>query len=124
MVPLWTPWPLDHLATTMSCIHYKFAAKLAYDRVIFSGLNICLRDLKRQIMAREKLKAATSDLQISNAQTGAGAWGAARGLGDPPWWPRPAGAMLGSLRVAPGGPSPAGAHVVGVGSTRRDAGRG
>ncbi|XP_074442887.1 E3 ubiquitin-protein ligase RBBP6-like [Larus michahellis] len=55
----------------MSCIHYKFAAKLAYDRVIFSGLNICLQDLKRQIMAREKLKAATSDLQISNAQTGA-----------------------------------------------------
>ncbi|XP_074442881.1 E3 ubiquitin-protein ligase RBBP6-like [Larus michahellis] len=55
----------------MSCVHYKFAAKLAYDRVIFSGLNICLRDLKHQIMAREKLKAATSDLQISNAQTGA-----------------------------------------------------
>ncbi|KAM6334141.1 E3 ubiquitin-protein ligase RBBP6-like, partial [Alca torda] len=55
----------------MSCVHYKFASKLAYDTVIFNGLNICLRDLKRQIMAREKLKAAVSDLQISNAQTGA-----------------------------------------------------
>ncbi|KAM6367545.1 E3 ubiquitin-protein ligase RBBP6-like [Alca torda] len=55
----------------MSCVHYKFASKLVYDTVIFNGLNICLRDLKRQIMAREKLKAAVSDLQISNAQTGA-----------------------------------------------------
>ncbi|XP_010084529.1 PREDICTED: E3 ubiquitin-protein ligase RBBP6-like, partial [Pterocles gutturalis] len=53
----------------MLCVHYKFASKLNYDTVTFTGLHISLRDLKRQIMAREKLKAANCDLQITNAQT-------------------------------------------------------
>ncbi|KAJ7305937.1 hypothetical protein JRQ81_010303 [Phrynocephalus forsythii] len=53
----------------MSCVHYKFSAKLNYDTVTFDGLHISLCDLKRQIMGREKLKAADSDLQITNAQT-------------------------------------------------------
>uniref|UniRef100_A0A8V0Z3R4 RB binding protein 6, ubiquitin ligase n=1 Tax=Gallus gallus TaxID=9031 RepID=A0A8V0Z3R4_CHICK len=53
----------------MSCVHYKFSSKLNYDTVTFDGLHISLCDLKRQIMAREKLKAADCDLQITNAQT-------------------------------------------------------
>ncbi|KAM6032620.1 LOW QUALITY PROTEIN: E3 ubiquitin-protein ligase RBBP6-like [Theristicus caerulescens] len=53
----------------MSCIHYKFFSKLDYDTITFKGLHIALRDLKRQIMAREKLKAANCDLEISNAQS-------------------------------------------------------
>ncbi|XP_061863802.1 E3 ubiquitin-protein ligase RBBP6-like [Colius striatus] len=53
----------------MSCVHYKFFSKLTYAAVTFDGLHISLRDLKREIMCREKLKAASSDLQISNAQT-------------------------------------------------------
>ncbi|XP_075580803.1 E3 ubiquitin-protein ligase RBBP6-like [Pelecanus crispus] len=53
----------------MSCVHYKFSSQLSYDTVTFSGLHIPLCDLKRQIMGREKLKAANCDLQISNAQT-------------------------------------------------------
>ncbi|XP_075580792.1 E3 ubiquitin-protein ligase RBBP6-like [Pelecanus crispus] len=53
----------------MSCVHYKFSSKLSYDTVTFSSLHIPLCDLKRQIMGREKLKAANCDLQISNAQT-------------------------------------------------------
>ena len=63
----------------MSCIHYKFFSKLNYDTVTFNGLHISLCDLKRQIMGREKLKAANCDLQISNAQTqeGGSGWG---------WW--------------------------------------
>ncbi|XP_042645041.1 E3 ubiquitin-protein ligase RBBP6-like [Tyto alba] len=53
----------------MACIHYKFASKLHYDALTFSGPHISLRDLRRQIMAREKLKAANCHLQISNAQS-------------------------------------------------------
>ncbi|XP_075581379.1 E3 ubiquitin-protein ligase RBBP6-like [Pelecanus crispus] len=53
----------------MSCVHYKFSSKLSYDTVTFSDLHIPLCDLKRQIMGREKLKAANCDLQISDAQT-------------------------------------------------------
>lgn len=53
----------------MSCVHYKFSSKLNYDTVTFDGLHISLCDLKKQIMGREKLKAADSDLQITNAQT-------------------------------------------------------
>ncbi|XP_029814232.1 E3 ubiquitin-protein ligase RBBP6-like isoform X4 [Manacus vitellinus] len=53
----------------MSCVHYKFSSKLNYDTVTFDGLHISLSDLKRQIMGREKLKAADCDLQITNAQT-------------------------------------------------------
>lgn len=59
----------------MSCVHYKFSSKLNYDTVTFDGLHISLSDLKRQIMGREKLKAADCDLQITNAQTKEGAWG-------------------------------------------------
>ena len=73
----------QHLAPTMSCVHYKFSSALKYDTVSFNGLHISLRDLKRQIMGREKLKAANCDLQITNAQSKEGAWGWwARGLGD------------------------------------------
>ncbi|XP_054693190.1 E3 ubiquitin-protein ligase RBBP6-like [Grus americana] len=53
----------------MSCVHYKFSSKLNYDTVTFNGFHICLRDLKRQIFIREKLKPANCDLQITNAQT-------------------------------------------------------
>ncbi|XP_075616716.1 E3 ubiquitin-protein ligase RBBP6-like [Balearica regulorum gibbericeps] len=53
----------------MSCVHYKFSSKLNYATVTFNGLHISLRDLKRQIFGREKLKPANCDLQISNAQT-------------------------------------------------------
>ncbi|XP_075030871.1 E3 ubiquitin-protein ligase RBBP6-like [Calonectris borealis] len=37
--------------------------------VTFNGLHISLCDLKHQIMGREELKAASCDLQITNAQT-------------------------------------------------------
>lgn len=63
----------------MSCIHYKFASRLRHDVVIFQGQEISLRDLRRQIMGREKLKAAHCDLRISNAQTEEGAFGSGRG---------------------------------------------
>ncbi|XP_072705303.1 E3 ubiquitin-protein ligase RBBP6-like [Ciconia boyciana] len=53
----------------MSCVHYKFSSKLNYDTVTFNGLHISLYDLKRQIISREKLKAANCALQITNAQT-------------------------------------------------------
>ncbi|KAM8995939.1 E3 ubiquitin-protein ligase RBBP6-like isoform 3-T3 [Ara ararauna] len=53
----------------MSCIHYKFFSKLNYGTVTFSGLDISLCHLKCKIMRQEKLKAANSDLQISDAQT-------------------------------------------------------
>ncbi|XP_074710633.1 E3 ubiquitin-protein ligase RBBP6-like isoform X1 [Strix uralensis] len=52
------------------CVHYKFFSLLQYDTVTFSGLNISLGDLKRQIMGRHKLKVTNCELQISNAQTG------------------------------------------------------
>lgn len=61
-------------ARTMSCVHYKFSSKLNYDTLTFDGLHISLCDLKRQIMGREKLKAADCDLQITNAQTKEGGW--------------------------------------------------
>ncbi|XP_074677612.1 E3 ubiquitin-protein ligase RBBP6-like [Strix aluco] len=53
----------------MPCVHYKFSSLLHYDTVTFSGLNITLGDLKRQIMGRQKLKVANCELQIMNAQT-------------------------------------------------------
>lgn len=69
----------------MSCVHYKFSSKLNYDTVTFNGFHICLRDLKRQIFGREKLKPANCDLQITNAQTREGVWGQrAWGLKDHP----------------------------------------
>lgn len=63
------PIQLVYTGFTMSCVHYKFSSKLNYDTVTFDGLHITLSDLKRQIMGREKLKAADCDLQITNAQT-------------------------------------------------------
>ncbi|XP_040918545.1 E3 ubiquitin-protein ligase RBBP6 isoform X2 [Toxotes jaculatrix] len=53
----------------MTHVHYKFSSKLSYDTVVFDGPHITLRDLKRQIMVREKLRAGDCDLQITNAQT-------------------------------------------------------
>ncbi|XP_008315051.1 E3 ubiquitin-protein ligase RBBP6-like [Cynoglossus semilaevis] len=53
----------------MSCVHYKFSSKLDYNTVTFDGLHITLNELKKQIMARERLKATDCDLQITNAQT-------------------------------------------------------
>ncbi|CAL8305398.1 unnamed protein product [Merluccius merluccius] len=53
----------------MAHVHYKFSSKLKYDTMVFDGLHITLRDLKRQIMDREKLRAGDCDLQITNAQT-------------------------------------------------------
>ena len=41
----------------------------------FNGLHISLCDLKRQIMGCEKLKVASCDLHITNAQTKEGARG-------------------------------------------------
>lgn len=68
----------------MSCVHYKFSSKLNYDTVTFDGLHISLCDLKKQIMGREKLKAADCDLQITNAQTKEGKEGP---LGSAGGWP-------------------------------------
>uniref|UniRef100_A0AAQ6IVD1 DWNN domain-containing protein n=2 Tax=Anabas testudineus TaxID=64144 RepID=A0AAQ6IVD1_ANATE len=53
----------------MTHVHYKFSSKLSYDTVVFDGPHVTLRDLKRQIMGREKLRAADCDLQITNAQS-------------------------------------------------------
>ncbi|KAF7223498.1 transcript variant X3 [Nothobranchius furzeri] len=53
----------------MSCVHYKFSSILDYNTVTFDGLHITLGELKKQIMARERLKATDCDLQITNAQT-------------------------------------------------------
>lgn len=53
----------------MTHVHYKFSSKLSYDTVVFDGPHITLRDLKRQIMGREKLRAGDCDLLITNAQT-------------------------------------------------------
>ncbi|XP_009862920.1 PREDICTED: E3 ubiquitin-protein ligase RBBP6-like, partial [Apaloderma vittatum] len=52
----------------MSCVRYKFSSKLSGNTVTFHGSHISLGDLKHQIMSREKLKATSCDLQISNAQ--------------------------------------------------------
>ncbi|XP_049924463.1 E3 ubiquitin-protein ligase RBBP6-like isoform X3 [Epinephelus moara] len=53
----------------MTHVHYKFSSKLSYDTVVFDGPHITLRDLKRQIMGREKLRAGDCDLQITDAQS-------------------------------------------------------
>ena len=53
----------------MSCVYYKFSSKLTSDIIKFDGLHISLCNLKKQIMWREKLKAANSDLQIINPDT-------------------------------------------------------
>ncbi|KAL6074144.1 hypothetical protein STEG23_025627 [Scotinomys teguina] len=45
-------------------------ANVQYDTIIFDGLHISLCNLRKQIMEREKLKAANSHLQIFNADTG------------------------------------------------------
>ncbi|XP_068605655.1 E3 ubiquitin-protein ligase RBBP6-like [Brachionichthys hirsutus] len=53
----------------MAHIHYKFSSKLSSDTAVFADPRITLLELKRQIMRREKLRAADCDLQITNAQT-------------------------------------------------------
>lgn len=53
----------------MPHIHYKFSSKLSSDTVIFDGPHITLKELKRQIMDREKLRSGDCDLQVTNAQT-------------------------------------------------------
>ncbi|XP_029914386.1 E3 ubiquitin-protein ligase RBBP6-like isoform X2 [Myripristis murdjan] len=53
----------------MAHVHYKFSSKLKSDTVVFDGLYITLKELKRQIMGREKLRAGDCDLQITNSQT-------------------------------------------------------
>uniref|UniRef100_A0A3Q3RP63 Uncharacterized protein n=1 Tax=Mastacembelus armatus TaxID=205130 RepID=A0A3Q3RP63_9TELE len=53
----------------MTHVHYKFSSKLSYDTVVFDGPYITLKDLKRKIMGREKLRAGDCGLQITNAQS-------------------------------------------------------
>ncbi|KAJ3601353.1 hypothetical protein NHX12_032324 [Muraenolepis orangiensis] len=53
----------------MAHVHYKFSSILKYDTMVFDGLHVPLRELKRHIMDREKLRAGDCDLQITNAQT-------------------------------------------------------
>ncbi|KAG7489602.1 E3 ubiquitin-protein ligase RBBP6-like isoform X1 [Solea senegalensis] len=54
----------------MSSVHYKFSSKLDEKIVTFDGLHITLKELKRQIMSQERLKATNCNLQIRDAQTG------------------------------------------------------
>ncbi|XP_062263659.1 E3 ubiquitin-protein ligase RBBP6-like isoform X2 [Platichthys flesus] len=53
----------------MTHVHYKFSSRLSYDTAVFDGPHITLRDLKKQIMARERLRSGDCDLQITNAQS-------------------------------------------------------
>jgi E3 ubiquitin-protein ligase RBBP6 len=53
----------------MACIHFKFKNSLDYDSITFDGLHIALKDLKRMIMSRKKLRDTDDDLQIINAIT-------------------------------------------------------
>ncbi|XP_009071696.1 PREDICTED: E3 ubiquitin-protein ligase RBBP6-like, partial [Acanthisitta chloris] len=53
----------------MSAVHYKFASQPNSKVVTFQGPSISLGDLKRQIMAQERLKEVNSDLQILKADT-------------------------------------------------------
>lgn len=53
----------------MTHIHYKFSSKLSSNTVIFDGPHITLRELKKLIMGKEKLRSGDCDLQITNAQT-------------------------------------------------------
>lgn len=53
----------------MTHIHYKFSSKLSSDTVVFDGPHVTLRELKRLIMGREKLRSGDCDLQVTNAQT-------------------------------------------------------
>lgn len=102
----------------MSCVHYKFSSKLNYDTVTFDGLHISLCDLKRQIMGREKLKAADCDLQITNAQTKEGKCGR-RGRR----WHRAAPLRPALCDSSPRSVSQPGAHPAGLrGSERANGG--
>ncbi|XP_034047271.1 E3 ubiquitin-protein ligase RBBP6-like [Thalassophryne amazonica] len=47
-------------------VHYKFSFKRDHDTVVLDQPNITLKELKKQIMCKEKLK--TGDLQITDAQ--------------------------------------------------------
>ncbi|KAF4111828.1 hypothetical protein G5714_006633 [Onychostoma macrolepis] len=50
----------------MPCVHYKFRSKLSHDTILFEGVHITVRELKQQIMRRERLKLC--DLKISSEQ--------------------------------------------------------
>lgn len=69
----------------MSGVHYKFSSKLSYDVVTFHGHSISVGDLKRQIMARERLKVANCDLRILKAETSEGEWGSGPGATQGQW---------------------------------------
>ena len=54
-------------------VHYKFKSSKDYDTITFLGSHISVGDLKRSIIAKQKLGKATDiDLKITNAQTGEG----------------------------------------------------
>ncbi|CAG02696.1 unnamed protein product [Tetraodon nigroviridis] len=56
----------------MAHIHYKFASKRSSDTVVFDGPHMTLKELKRLIMEKEKLRSGDCDLRITNAQTNEG----------------------------------------------------
>ncbi|KAE9416285.1 hypothetical protein Angca_009895 [Angiostrongylus cantonensis] len=53
----------------MSSIHYKFRATLEYKTLQFDGLHITGADLKKEICAKEGIKAEAFDLLLQNAHT-------------------------------------------------------
>ncbi|KAK3583584.1 hypothetical protein CHS0354_039402 [Potamilus streckersoni] len=53
----------------MSVIHFKFKNSLDYDSITFDGLHLSLKDLKKCIIQKKRLKSEEVDLQVINAQT-------------------------------------------------------
>ncbi|CAN9505200.1 unnamed protein product [Ophioblennius macclurei] len=53
----------------MAHVHYKFSSQLSYDTLVFHGPHTTLRELKKEIMSKEKLRATNCDLHVTNAQT-------------------------------------------------------
>ncbi|KAL3876932.1 hypothetical protein ACJMK2_034712 [Sinanodonta woodiana] len=53
----------------MSVIHFKFKNSLDYDSITFDGLHLSLKDLKKFILQKKRLKSEDVDLQVINAQT-------------------------------------------------------
>ncbi|CAJ0592863.1 unnamed protein product [Cylicocyclus nassatus] len=53
----------------MSSIHYKFRATLEYKTLQFDGLHITGADLKKEICAKEGIRAEAFDLLLQNAHT-------------------------------------------------------
>ncbi|GMR52983.1 hypothetical protein PMAYCL1PPCAC_23178, partial [Pristionchus mayeri] len=52
-----------------SSIHYKFRATLDYKLLEFEGLSISVADCKREICAKENIKAESFDLLLQNSHT-------------------------------------------------------